>query len=61
VLRILRRLGGLPALLAAPGRLVPVRLADALYDRFAARRRRLPSPAGGCPRPPESWRGRLLP
>ncbi len=46
VLRIARRLGGVWALLALPGLLVPRRLADALYDTVARNRLRwFPGPA----------------
>jgi len=61
-LHIGKRLGGGFALLAALGRLVPRRLADAVYDAIARVRYRLfARPEAACPLLPPPLRARFLP
>ncbi len=60
VMRLLEHCGGLWRLLALLGRLVPVRLRDALYDGVARVRHRLfPPPQDWCPVAPEFLRARF--
>ena len=57
---ILRRLGGVWAVVAALMGVLPRRLNDWIYDRVAAIRHRLfKKPAGVCPVLPEELRGRF--
>lgn len=60
VIHLLRRLGGLWALLAALSAAVPAK--DALYDWVARNRKRwFPQPAGLCPLLPPNIASRFLP
>jgi predicted DCC family thiol-disulfide oxidoreductase YuxK len=62
VVAVLRRLGGPWPALGALGRLVPVRVGNALYDAVARVRHRLFSrPDERCPVVPRELRARLLP
>lgn len=60
VLRVFRALGGPFALLAAPGRLIPRRIRDGIYDFIAARRHRWFGRGDACALPSEALRRRLL-
>jgi predicted DCC family thiol-disulfide oxidoreductase YuxK len=42
------------------GSLVPVGVADALYDAVATRRYRTFGKLESCPLPPPEWRGRFI-
>ena len=60
---ILHTLGALGfgwRLIARAGSLVPVALADALYDAVAKRRYRTFGKLESCPIPPPEWRGRFI-
>lgn len=60
VLRILREVGGVWRMVAAMGRVVPRRLADAMYDAFARRRALLFGRYDACPLPAPADRDRFL-
>jgi predicted DCC family thiol-disulfide oxidoreductase YuxK len=60
ILHALHVLGGGWRLLAAAGSLLPVRLADAVYDAVATRRYRAFGKLESCPVPPPEWRGRFI-
>ena len=60
ILHALGLLGGGWRLFARVGSLVPVALADALYDAVAKRRYRTFGKLESCPIPPPEWRGRFI-
>jgi predicted DCC family thiol-disulfide oxidoreductase YuxK len=60
VLHALGTLGPGWRVLARVGSLVPVGLADALYDAVATRRYRTFGKLESCPIPPPEWRGRFI-
>jgi predicted DCC family thiol-disulfide oxidoreductase YuxK len=60
VLYALSTLGGVWGMFAAAGRLVPVRLADALYRLIARNRYRIFGRYDTCPLPRPEWRERFL-
>jgi predicted DCC family thiol-disulfide oxidoreductase YuxK len=60
ILHALGALGGGWGVFARLGSLVPVALADALYDAVAKRRYRTFGKLASCPIPPPEWRGRFV-
>ena len=60
ILHALGTLGGAWRVLARVSSLVPVGLADALYDAVAKRRYRTFGKLESCPIPPPEWRGRFI-
>lgn len=60
ILHALGALGGGWRMFARAGSLVPVALADALYDAVAKRRYRTFGKLASCPIPPPEWRGRFI-
>ena len=60
ILHVLDALGGGWRVLARAGSLVPVALADGVYDAVATRRYRTFGKLESCPIPPPEWRARFI-